>query len=108
MSDSRSSKSDKDIIWPDLPLDSWLDTYETLHRWTQVVGKIRLKLSPMVNHWWQVPFYVTVSGLTTTPMFCGPNTCQADFDFLTHEMRITPDCGGLRTVALAPRPVADF
>lgn len=97
-----------EIVWPELPLDAWLDTYETLHRWSQVVGKIRLKLSPMVNHWWQVPFYVSSCGLTTAPMFDGPHICEAEFDFLLHELRITTDRGETRTVALASRPVADF
>lgn len=98
----------KDEPWPDIPLDSWEDTYATLHRWCQVVGKVRLKLSPMVNHWWQVPFYVTSRGLTTTPMFCGTQTSQADFDFISHELQISTISGDRRTVALRPRPVADF
>lgn len=94
--------------WPDLPLDSWQDTSETLHRWTQIIGKIRLKFSPMINHWWQVPFYVTTCGLTTSPMFYGPCACEAEFDFHRHEMRITTERGDRRIIALAPRPVADF
>lgn len=100
--------TEADMIWPELPLDSWLDTYETLHRWSQVVGKIRLKLSPMVNHWWQVPLYVSSCGLTTSPMFYGPHNCEAEFDFLRHELRITTDRGEIRKITLAPRTVADF
>jgi hypothetical protein len=108
MSEISSSLSGKDIIWPELPLDAWLDTYETLHRWSQVIGKVRLKLSPMVNHWWQVPFYVTSRGLTTSPMFYGPHVCQADFDFISHALQITTAAGDKRIISLEPRPVADF
>jgi hypothetical protein len=61
-------------VWPDLPLAAWADTRDTLHLWTQVVGKVRLALAPMVNHWWQVPLYVTCRGLTTSPVPCGTDT----------------------------------
>ena len=54
--------------WPALPLEAWRDTRDTLHMWMQIVGKIRLKLTPLVNHWWEVPFYLTSRGLTTTPI----------------------------------------
>lgn len=92
-------------IWPALPLEAWQDTYATLHRWTQVVGKIRMALSPMMNHWWQVTLYVTSRGLTTSPMPFGQNICQIDFDFISHQMRITTDNGDSRS---ARRSVADF
>jgi hypothetical protein len=95
-------------VWPDLPLEAWRDTYVTLHLWTQIVGKIRLALAPMCNHWWQVPLYVTARGLTTSPTPYGTLTFQMDFDFVDHELRIETDDGGRRSVALAPRPVADF
>ena len=67
--------------WPRLPLDQWRDTYATLHRWTQVVGKIRLAQAPLVNHWWQVPLYVSCRGLTTSPIPYGSRAFQIDFDF---------------------------
>lgn len=97
-----------DDLWPSLPLEEWADTCATLHRWTQIVGKVRLGLAPMVNHWWQVPLYVTSRGLTTSPMPYGAHVCQIDFDFLAHEMRLTTDTGQGISVALAPRSVADF
>src|SRR5262245_21026730 len=53
-------------VWPALPLEEWKDTYDTLHMWTQIVGKVRLVQSPLINHWWQVPLYVTPRGLTTS------------------------------------------
>ena len=98
----------KDDLWPGLPLAAWRDTYATLHMWTQVIGKVRLALAPMVNHWWQVPLYVTSRGLSTSPIPYGPHVFQVDFDFLAHEMRLATDTGEVRSLALSPRPVADF
>ena len=95
-------------IWPSLPLNEWQDSYSTLHMWTQIAGKIKLALAPMVNHWWQVALYVTTRGLTTAPIPYGQRTFQMDFDFTDHELRITTDDGEVRSVALTPRSVADF
>src|SRR5882724_11053299 len=66
--------------WPSLPFDDWKDTCATLHLWTQIVGKIRLACAPMVNHWWQVPLYLTSRGLTTSAMPHGRRSFQIDFD----------------------------
>src|SRR5438876_10177092 len=82
--------------WPSLPIEGWQDTCTTLHMWTQVVGKIRLKLTPAVNHWWHVPLYVTSRGLTTSPISYGTAVLQIDFDFLDHELRITTNLGAKR------------
>jgi hypothetical protein len=110
MSDMRpsSAPAGTEEFWPSLPLEAWESTYATLHRWLQVVGKIRLKLAPMTNHWWQVALYVTSRGLSTSPIACGPRIFQIDFDFLDHEMLITTDAGAVWSLALAPRAVADF
>jgi hypothetical protein len=94
--------------WPDLPLSGWADTCTTLHLWTQVVGKIRMAHAPMVNHWWQVPLYVTCRGLTTSPIPYGGESFQIDFDFVDHALRLQTSKGELETVALRPRTVADF
>jgi len=94
--------------WPDLPLANWADTCATLHLWTQVVGKIRLAHAPMVNHWWQVPLYVTSRGLTTSPIPYGARSFQIDFDFIDHRLTIATSTGETRTIPLAPRTVADF
>jgi hypothetical protein len=94
--------------WPSLPLDRWRDTYATLHMWTQIVGKIRLSLAPMINHWWQVTLYVTARGLTTSPIPYGTRSFQIDFDFIEHQLRIETSEGDNRTIGLAPRSVADF
>ena len=94
--------------WPGLPYIGWQDTCTTLHMWTQVVGKIRLAQEPMVNHWWQVPLYVTASGLTTSPMPYGARSFQIDFDFCRHALVITTSDPQHSEFALAPMPVADF
>jgi hypothetical protein len=94
--------------WPALPLDEWRDTLETLHLWMQVVGKIRLALTPLVNHWWNVPLYVSARGLITTAIPYGERWFDLEFDFVDHVLRIRTNAGEERTVALAPRSVADF
>ena len=94
--------------WPELPLDAWQDTYDTLHRWTQIVGKIRMALTPMRNHWWQVPLYLTSCGLTTSPIPYGAGSFQIDFDFINHVLVILTSDGRRQTLELRPRSVADF
>jgi hypothetical protein len=100
--------ADSVIAWPSLPLAEWQDTCATLHRWTQVVGKIRLAQAPMTNHWWQVPLYVTARGLTTSPIPYGRRVFQIDFDFVDHRMVIAESDGKRAGFDLAPRSVADF
>jgi hypothetical protein len=97
-----------DSSWPALPLEAWQDTYATLHRWTQIVGKIRLARTPWINHSWHVTLYVTARGLTTSPIPDGTRAFQLDFDFLDHRLLVTTSDGGREIVDLAPRTVADF
>jgi len=94
--------------WPALPLSAWADTYATLHMWTQIVGKVRLALSPLVNHWWEVPLYVTASGLTTSPIPYEKGVFEIEFNFVTHKLEIVTSAGETRIMNLAPRTVADF
>jgi hypothetical protein len=94
--------------WPPLPYAEWQDSCATLHMWMQIVGKIRLALAPPINHWWHVPLYVTSRGLTTSPMPYRGLTFQIDFDFIDHVLRIDVSDGRRDTMALTPRPVADF
>lgn len=95
--------------WPALPLEEWWETRQTLHRWTQIVGKIRLALTPLVNHWWNVPLYVTARGLTTSEMPCSENrTLDMELDFVSHVLRIRVSDGGAHDVPLGPRSVADL
>ena len=94
--------------WPALPLQEWEDTYATLHMWTQVVGKIRLAQTPLVNHWWNVPLYVTARGLTTSAMPYQDRTFEIDFDFIDHQLLVKCDDGAIQRLALIPRSVAAF
>jgi hypothetical protein len=93
---------------PELPFEAWKDTCTTLHMWSQIVGKVRLELTPMVNHWWQVPFYLTARGLTTSPIPYGDIVFEVDFDFIDHRLIIATSEGVIRTLALRPQSVADF
>jgi len=97
-----------DATWPELPLAQWQDTYATLHMWTQIVGKTRLALAPMQNHWWQIALYVTPRGLTTSAMPCGRRSLAVDFDFLDHVLWLRSSDGATRALPLVARPVADF
>ena len=94
--------------WPSLPFAEWRETCATLHRWTQVVGKIRLAQAPLINHWWQVPLYVTSRGLTTSPIPYGARSFQIDFDFIAHRLMIRTSDGRAEGLALRPLSVADF
>ncbi|MGH7497411.1 MAG: DUF5996 family protein [Gemmatimonadales bacterium] len=94
--------------WPALPFAEWQDTCRTLHMWTQIVGKTRLALAPMENHWWQIALYVTPRGLTTSAMPSGARTFAVDFDFLDHQLQVRVSDGATRTLPLVPQSVADF
>jgi len=99
-------------VLPALPLASWKDTLATLHMWTQVVGKVRLKLCPLVNHFWNVTFYLTARGMTTSPMpYPGGSiqgTIEVQFDFIEHKLMLETNDGRVVTIALQPMSVADF
>jgi hypothetical protein len=97
-----------DQAWPALPLAEWQDTCATLHMWTQIVGKVRLELSPLINHWWEVPFYVTARGLTTSPIPYGTGVFEVNFDFLDHKLDLQTSWGDTATIRLVPRSVAEF
>jgi hypothetical protein len=94
--------------WPDLTLSAWEDTRDTLQLWTQIVGKVRLALEPMVNQWWQVPLYVSGRGLTTSLMHQGGLGIEAEFDFRDHVLDLRITDGAQRRVHLEPRTVASF
>jgi len=102
------SSADRGRVWPALPVESWLDTAQTLHMWTQIVGKVRLAQSPWVNHSWHVTLYVTARGLTTSPIPHGERIFQIDFDFLDHQLRVSTCEGQVRSLPLRPRTTADF
>lgn len=100
--------SAEDLAWPSLPLSEWEPTRATLHMWTQIVGKVRLALAPRVNHWWSVVLYVNSRGLTTSAIPYGERALEIQFDFLKHVLEVKMSDGSMRTLALAPRSVADF
>jgi hypothetical protein len=94
--------------WPSLPLGEWQETYETLHRWTQVVGKIRMSLSPPQNHYWHVALYVNGRGLTTSPIPCGGEVFEIQFDFPAHLLDIWTSSGERRVLPLRAETVSSF
>jgi len=95
-------------VWPALSLASWQDSYATLHMLTQIVGKTRLALAPMQNHWWQVTLYLTARGLTTSSMPYGLHTATVDFDFIDHNVAIRTSAGETRAIPLVQRSVREF
>ncbi len=101
-----STPSDHDL--PELPLAAWKDTQTTLHMWTQVVGKVRLELCPLVNHWWNVPLYVTARGLTTSLMPYNGEAVEIGFDFINHKLWIEISDGDGKEIPLRPLSVAEF
>jgi hypothetical protein len=94
--------------WPALPLEEWRETRDTLHRWTQIAGKIRMTLTPLINHWWNVPLYVTARGLTTSEIPYGERWFDMEFDFIAHVLRVRTNDGSEHDVPLGPRSVADL
>jgi hypothetical protein len=102
------TKAESSEAWPPLPLSAWSDTYATLHMWTQIVGKVRLALSPHINHWWEVPFYVNARGLTTSPIPYSQGVFEIQFDFIDHRLDVITSLGKTKSLRLEPRTVADF
>jgi hypothetical protein len=108
MATQSSTASRFSEAWPALPIDAWSDTCATLHMWMQIVGKIRMALTPHINHTWNVTLYPTVRGITTSPMASGSRMIEIDFDFLEHRLRIATNSGEQRTIPLQPMCVSAF
>jgi hypothetical protein len=100
--------ADQPECWPALPLESWKDTCATLHMWTQMVGKVRLRLTPLVNHWWNVPLYVSARGLSTSLIPYGERGFELWFDFIGHRLVLETSDGMSKSLALKPESVAEF
>jgi Family of unknown function (DUF5996) len=100
--------NDAAITWPELSYPAWRDTAATLHLWTQIVGKVRLALTPWVNHSWQVPLYVTARGLGTSAIPTGREVFEMEFDFIAHRLLVRASWGAERTIPLEPQSVGDF
>jgi hypothetical protein len=94
--------------WPALRVDDWTETRDTLHMWTQIVGKLRLAHAPLLNHWWQVTLYVSPRGLTTGTVPHGHGAFDIEFDFIDHQLVIRTDSGATERIALEPKSVATF
>ncbi len=103
-----TSASSRPEAWPSLPLEAWRETYAALHLWTQIVGKIRLSLSPWVNHSWHTTLYVTARGLTTSAIPYDSRSFQIDFDFLEHQLWVRSSDGRSAALGLEPQSVASF
>ena len=95
-------------VWPDLSYALWRDTAATLQLWTQIVGKVRLRLTPWLNHGWQVPLYVSAHGLGTSPIPIGDEILEIEFDFIRHRLVVRTSLGEKRTFPLEPQSVAEF
>jgi hypothetical protein len=102
------ANSASEEIWPALPFAEWKETAKTLHMWTQVVGKVRLALSPWTNHSWHVTLYLTARGLTTSPIPFRDRVLEIRFDFVSHELRLLTSDGRLKTIPLRAQTVAQF
>jgi hypothetical protein len=97
-----------DTLWPELAFPAWRDTAATLQLWTQIVGKVRLTLTPWINHGWQVTLYVTARGLGTSPIPAGGESLEIELDFIDHRLVVRTSAGEQRVLALEPQPVAEF
>lgn len=95
-------------VWPDIPYDAWRETAATVQLWTQIVGKMRLSLTPWVNHGWQVPLYVTARGLGTSPIPARHELLEIEFDFVRHRLEAHTSAGATAGFDLAPQSVATF
>jgi hypothetical protein len=100
--------SGSEMQWPALPWGEWAATADTLHMWTQIVGKTRLALTPLQNHWWNVPLYVTARGLGTSAMACGEDVLDIEFDFVAHLLHLRLGSGKEHILPLRAQTVADF
>ena len=101
-------RTDDDQVWPALPYAEWQPSLATLHMWTQIVGKVKLELSPFLNEWWNVTFVVTARGLSTSTIPFGERMFQVDFDFIDHRLMILVSDGHSTSMPLVSRSVADF
>jgi hypothetical protein len=105
---SSTAVSDSPTCWPALPISAWQPTRDTLHMWTQIVGKVRLALTPRVNHWWNVALHVSARGLTTSAIPYGERVFEIEFDLLEHQLIIRTCDPATKIIPLGPRSVADF
>src|SRR5271169_7100063 len=103
-----TAADDAGPIWPELSYSAWSETLATLQLWTQIVGKIRLTLTPWLNHSWHAPLYVTARGLGTSPIPIGTEIFEIEFDFVGHRLNVRTSRGAERSLPLRPQSVAPF
>jgi Family of unknown function (DUF5996) len=108
MSRSAEAGRGQTSVWPELTLSEWDGTKDALHLWTQIVGKVRMALSPMINQWWQVPLYVSARGLTTSLMHAGGRGVEMEFNFIDHRLDVRTSDGDSGHVELTAQSIADF
>ena len=106
LEESQARRSEE--VWPPLAYEKWKDTYLTLHMWTQIVGKIELKLNPLVNHWWETALLVTPRGLTTYPIYYQNRCFEIEFNFFEHLLKISVSDGTNRSMSLYSLSVSEF
>src|SRR5271169_2324732 len=104
----KDTRDDQTNLWPELNWQDWSKTGETLHMWTQIVGKTRLALAPLQAHWWNVPLYVSARGLSTSAMPYGAELLEIEFDFVSHDLRFRLSDGSSLSKPLRSQTVADF
>src|SRR5579859_1854248 len=104
----QTPRTDDGDVWPALPYAEWQPSLATLHMWTQIVGKVKLELTPFLNEWWNITFAVTARGLTTSTIPFGQRMFQVDFDFIDHRLDVQVTDGSSRSMPLAAQSVADF
>jgi hypothetical protein len=105
---ARDAAGETRSAWPALPLEEWEPTYQTLHLWTQIAGKVRMQFAPLVNHWWNVPLYVNSRGLTTSFIPANGSGFELQFDFIDHQFRLTTPEGAARAIRLESKPTSAF
>src|ERR1700675_1672649 len=108
LTSKNASMNTVEKAWPALPLTEWEATYRTLHMWSQIVGKIRLGLTPLQNHWWNTALYVNTRGLTTSPIPYQGRAFEIQFDFIRHRLELRTSDGSEGVLALSPKSVAAF
>ena len=108
MPDIINNKTNFHNQWPSLPYGEWKDTYNTIHMWLQIVGKVKLELNSFINQWWHITFHLTSSGLTTGLIPYKNELFEINFNFVEHNLYIHTSAGQLKTISLRPRSVADF
>jgi hypothetical protein len=104
----KSIIENREVVWPDLPLDKWKETYDIIHLLSQIVGKIKLQFAPFINHWWNITFSLSASGFTTGIIPYGDKCFEIEFDFILHKLNLKLEDGSLTSIDLKSGTIAEF